>query len=407
MTTLFAVRAFVRRHAANPWLTNGCAVAILLLFYHRIFQQMEVTLTVPLGLLFLLALDYGPQTLTPKRWAGIGLLAALMTLSRLDSVLLVVLCSFATLLVPQTRRQLTIAKAVAVLAGFLPLLVVYFAINLHYFHRLMPISGAAKQLRAGHSFYMTAVFNSMSNQAIGMFIVAIVAIAYLPLLWRKLPPELRILALAALLFPFLHWGLNFMLSDWKLWPWYRYSLILAMVITLLMAVVAMETWLPVRYQKPLGPAILAVSLFALAITRYEPDYIMVDISESAAFVHQFAATHPGRYAMGDRAGMVAYILDQPMIQTEGLMMDAAFLDRIRRSQPLLQMLNDYHIDYYVSFDWKEAAPWPTDPCFKAREPWQAGPQSPSMKALICQPPMAQQMEESGRTLIFDVHTLRP
>ncbi len=89
------------------------------------------------------------------------------------------------------------------------------------------------------------------------------------------------------------------------------------------------------------------------------------------------------------------------------MMDDKFLDHIRHSDPLLQVLHEYNIDYYVTFDWRQSDPWPTELCVKAREPFQAGPDSPSMKALICKPPLAQHMEQSGRTLIFDVHSLEP
>jgi hypothetical protein len=404
LISFYAMRALISQHTDNPWLSNGLAVAFLCLFYHLLFMQMEVTLTVPMALLVLFRLDREPQSITVREWMKVGFLSSLLVLSRLDSIILVALCGLSSMLVSQWRIQLSIRKASAFLGTFLPLLLIYFAINYHLFHRFMPISGSAKQLRRVHGIFMPAVYRSLTAGTIIMFVLAIITLACLPILWRKLTPSLRVLSIPLLLFPFVHWGFTFYLSNWMLWSWYKYSVILAMVVTLLFTAISLELWAPVLL---FSPAILLLALFALASARYTPASEMQDISAAALFIRTFAATHPGRYAMGDRAGMAAYSTDQPMIQTEGLMMDEAFLQRIRRSEPLLQVLNDYHADYYVSFDRRKPGPWPTGRCFQAREPNQAGPDSPTLNALFCKPPVAQMMAPSGRTIIFDLHDQHP
>ena len=124
---------------------------------------------------------------------------------------------------------------------------------------------------------------------------------------------------------------------------------------------------------------------------------MIDIAQTARQLQSFAQTHPGRYAMGDRAGMVGYVLPAPLVQTEGLMMDAPFLDRIRSRQPLRQALADLHIDFYVAF-----TRTPITGCFQAREPANAGPASPTMQATFCIPPAAIFPAPSGQTLIYSL-----
>ena len=55
---------------------------------------------------------------------------------------------------------------------------------------------------------------------------------------------------------------------------------------------------------------------------------MTQVYEDALELQAFAAAHPGLYAMGDRAGFTEFFMGQPLIQTEGLMMDFPFLGKI-------------------------------------------------------------------------------
>ena len=125
--------------------------------------------------------------------------------------------------------------------------------------------------------------------------------------------------------------------------------------------------------------------------------------ERAVGLQQFAATHPGRFAMGDDAGMAAYLMKVPVLQLEGLVADKPFVERIRREQPLLQALDDLGVDYYVT-----VRPRVNGDCYDVREPEDAGAHSPVMKAHLCIQPIAdiRPPGDPHHALVFDVHPLR-
>jgi len=111
-----------------------------------------------------------------------------------------------------------------------------------------------------------------------------------------------------------------------------------------------------------------------------------DMYLTALDVRQFAENHPGIYAMGDRAGAVGYLANVPVIQLEGLMMDKQYLDNIRAQRDVQDVLKQYEVRYYI-FTSMRAGP-DADGCYSAREPAQAGPDSPVMRAHICKTPVA-------------------
>ena len=143
-------------------------------------------------------------------------------------------------------------------------------------------------------------------------------------------------------------------------------------------------------------AISVLVLVETAVAKWWTD-VQVPIYQTAVDVQNFARTHPGIYAMGDRSGMVAYLISDPLIQTEGLVMDRTFLEHIRRQDPLIPTLRQYHVRYYVGTAWK-----PYEGCFHAAEPFQAGETSAHMAGDFCQPAVAGSQHEFFRTRIFDL-----
>jgi hypothetical protein len=141
---------------------------------------------------------------------------------------------------------------------------------------------------------------------------------------------------------------------------------------------------------------LVLSVFAcLALMRWTKQ--QKDIYEASIEIQQFATTHPGTYAMGDRAGRVAYLIPDPVIQTEGLMMDRDYLDYIRRETPLRKTLAHYEVRYYIATAYK-----PFQGCFQAVEPAKAGPSSAHMRDKFCEKPVATYFHNDIETLIFDL-----
>ena len=398
--TFLAARAIFVRALANRWLANGFALIVLWTSFYRFYHQMEVTLVLPLGFCLLALLFCAPSRITERRWLAIGLVASLLILSRLDAGLLVALCGLAILLQRNYRRSLTITKVLAFLGSSLPLLLAYFWANEHFFARLMPISGAAKQTRTDHSLYLVALRMSLSHGTEVLFLLSFVALCWAVIRWGSLPPQVRLICMAGLVFPFVHWGVNTLVSDWMLWSWYKYSLTYSVAMTLLLAGIAINQWKPERL-KLMGGSAFACGAVLLMSSRYRPDPMMVDVAGGATFLQRFAVDHPGQFAMGDRSGMVSYVMQAPMLQTEGLMMDSTFLNRIQTREPLRQVLRAYGAAYYVGFEPAGAAVVKEN-CFTAREPAQAGPSSPVMQGDFCEKPVAEFTAPSGRTLVFAV-----
>ena len=106
--------------------------------------------------------------------------------------------------------------------------------------------------------------------------------------------------------------------------------------------------------------------------------------------------------MGDRSGMVGYMMPYPVVQTEGLVMDRQFLERIRRQDALLPTLSLYHVRYYVGTAWA-----PYQGCFHAEEPFQAGKTSAHMVGDLCSAPVASWEHDGKRTLVFDLEQTNP
>ena len=401
LTIFLASRALLARRLKNVWLTNGLALAMLCVCYPKLQHQMEVTLTIPLVLLFLCVLDFAPESISVRRWLGAGIIGSLMVLSRLDSVILLILLGVGALFVPSYREAITRAKLLAFLAGLLPLLIGYLVINEVYFHRLMPISGAAKQLKAARGFTWSALTEHRGS--FFTLIVIVLVFALLVMFHDRLAKEQRVLYAAALGFPVIHWLLEIWRSDWKVWPWYSYSLRSAMLVVFLLAGILLTRRSSPRTQQNVGIVVFAVFLMLSIFRRYPPEKVMPDTYSAAEGIRDFSRTHPGRYAMGDRAGMVGYLDGQPTLQTEGLMMDDAFLGHIQRQEPLRDVLKDYHVDYYVGFSEHLGPAWqPVSGCFEAREPAQAGPSSPTLRSEFCEKPVWTLIQTSGETMIFDL-----
>ena len=120
------------------------------------------------------------------------------------------------------------------------------------------------------------------------------------------------------------------------------------------------------------------------------------------YLRLFSSTHPGTYAMGDRAGIASVLMKDPIIQTEGLVMDQPFLNHLRRQDALVTTLRSYGVRYYVA-NFYGATP---DGCFVATEPSQGGRTTRHMKSKICSRPIGYFGDQQAEIEIFDLSTIR-
>ncbi len=418
-TLLLSVHLLRRLAALSTLAALPLAFAVTLYALKLFFDGMEITLTVPLALasLTLLLHRFTPIS-TPARVPTLlqdlllGLLLALTVLSRLDSALLLALLTLGVLLTPSLRRQLTPARLLALALGLSPI-ALYLLLNHHLFGTSLPISGAAKQLRTSH-LPSAAVWESVTGShplSALKLLIPLATLALLPLDLRrphtsspqKLSPIATVTLASLGLFPLLHLLVLSVLSDWRLWPWYLYPFRLALLSTLVL-LARLPAIRALLLRPTLALALSSLGLLAALATRRDTAQTTAILAVAEDLAH-FARTHPPAiYAMGDRSGLVQYLLPDPLVQTEGLTMDPHFLSLIRAQTPLLTALRQANVRFYVATVYLSPhTPIPT--CVPITEPFQAGPSSPHMRSTLCAKPVARFNNGEFPTLVYDLNQL--
>lgn len=406
----FLTRSLFAR-LTSSLLSNALAVVITSLCVMQICFQMEVTPSLPLGFAFLLASFVTPTGIRSRRAAVMGLLGALTFLARLDAGLLVLLYLLGILLNSEYRSSLNPANVTAFLAACLPLPLLYLWSNLHFSHTLLPVSGMAKELRHGKAPSLL-LFSTFTGTNTLLVLVALAGVVLAVTLRERLSAREKVLLFAVLLDPFLFYGLETLISDWPIWPWYFYALrFSAAGLAVCLCVAASRPALPARspllkryLRSPaLAGGLLLAALGKLSLANYNVDRWMVEIQHAAGVLDRFANTHPGAYAMGDRAGMFLITTPNPVLQAEGLVMDRTYLEHIRAQDDLRSVLTSYGVNYYVAFvpkwSWKVQF---EKGCFHAMEPFLAGPSSMRMRSDFCGAPVYQFPGFDGVYVIYAI-----
>jgi len=316
-----------------------------------------------------------------------GLLASSMVLSRLDTVLLLALLFFFDVLPQGKPKRVQMELCGFFLLGLLPI-AFYLGVNQWIFGAMMPVSGTAKQLRNVHLLpsadAMSSFAGRLFNRKLPVYGICVVLTLMTPVMvWmrrRSAPNDCVGIVWAVLLFPLFQFLAVTTLSDWMIWPWYVYAWPIAAVfasIVLLPPPVAGKGMVWVA----LAALLFALDAAYLVHSSRPEDELTYLAGEDIA---TFAATHPGIYAMGDRAGAVGYLAKVPVVQLEGLMMGPDFLENIRLEKNLQEVLSAYQVKYYIATN----ATVDGAGCYSVQEPAHAGRDSPSMRALLCRQPVA-------------------
>lgn len=339
---------------------------------------VELALTVFAIALLLVALTRKPLAeLGPKDALMIGLLGSFVMLSRLDAAIL------APGLMIAIGRRWDWKRWAALVAGAIPV-GVYFAINLFAFGHVSTTSMKAKSLAVYWPPNLYGLdFEPPMRVAGNIIVVAVVGV--IVLLWRSDRDDARRIALALAPAPLLQFALQSIFSGWMLFPWYYYLTVmtLGLGVSLLGA-----RWL---HGKVLRWAAIPLSLGGVFLVLagifggVTPERHQVEISALAHQLQRFAAERPGVYAMGDAAGAAGYLMNQPIVHLEGLMMSHGFIERISERQSLEQVFRDYHVNYFVSV-------WSVDAGNGCRHfiepaPLQSSSRAPHMEMTTCASPV--------------------
>jgi hypothetical protein len=227
----------------------------------------------------------------------------------------------------------------------------------------------------------------------------------LPLIWQQLaialsaiglllfrPPaalteDARRLLLAVCAAPVAQLLLTDIMSGWWMFMWYLYlSLVAGGVLAALLVEYARTSPMP-RLTPFVAAALLAVSAGLGGIGGQIWRSVQADIVRVTDFIEAFSRTHPGVYAMGDGAGVPGWVLDQPVVHLEGLMMSHAYIGRIKSERPMSETLRDYGVDYLVVNN-VEAHDASGCPILSAPHEGQASPRAPKMRMTTCVAPVA-------------------
>ncbi len=308
---------------------------------------MEVLLLVPVMVLFLLRLKdrrAGP-------WEVLSWLL-LLFLIRIDSVIIGGLIA-AWYMVGLIKDKIVFYRELVspMIAGIV-FLSAWFFINDYYFGSMLPISGLAKSVRY-FSGINSATFNSIVNAEWtyrSVILAPVLGGIALVLITRKYE-RLQVIALVLIGIYYLQ---NAIRSDWKIWSWYFFPFTVWMLF--------ISNWfeqydakIVSSIKQGVGSIMLYIaSLWTIGAVLFitlgfiSPANVPSTLNEAASRIKLFEKEHKGVYAMGDRAGIVGYALESPLVQLEGLVMDRRFLERLHHSSRLGRLLEYYKVDYYIA-----------------------------------------------------------
>jgi hypothetical protein len=351
------------------------------------------------------------ESQTPMAAFVSGLVASAVVLSRLDTCLIVAVYGALTLARPEDDRRTALRQILYFTAGLLPV-AVYLVANQREFGMFLPVSGLVKNLKTGWLPTDSAVSILLLLRLVNLvFVWPSLAVCFVFILHLLRPPADKRSApqsargrvqLCAALHPIVFYGVLSFTSDWPMWwIWYLYPLVPVLA---LLGPDLFNRWMPLsRRALPWLATAVACGSLLIFLDRLQTNTPAVYALERASMLQQFAAIHPGRYGIGDAAGMPSYLMPVPVVQLEGLVGDKPYLQRIRRQEPLLEALGELGIDYYVT-----VRPGPPGDCYDVREPAQAGPRSPAMTAHLCLQPVAdiRPPGDPHHALVFDLHQLK-
>jgi hypothetical protein len=399
--TFVLARRMLSKTGASPLLVFAFAAWTTVLAFLLYIEAMEVTLTVPLMFAVVCMLQETAWLERSQRNTFLlGLALAAMVLSRVDSLIFGFLLLAGILLLPALRVLVKPRLAAGAILGFLPV-PAYFVYNHLVFHSWLPVSGAAKQLKLDHSYSRLPVLSFMQDRSVMHLLIVLpilLSLFFLPKAWRRLGPMARVCTVSVLLFPVVYYAVLGAVSDWGLFPWYAYGMRLGFCIAAVICCLALPS---LRFfERPAVVWILIVSSFAYLLAHHWKR-TQLDNDEAALRTREFALTHPGIYAMGDRAGRVGYMLPDPLIQLEGLVMDKDYLTSLQRQLPLREVLARYRVRYYIATEYNKGTAASVG-CFNAVEPYMAGPHCPHLHGVFCETPVAVFPDAHKRTVIFDL-----
>lgn len=406
---LAVVHAALLRQLLSRLIRSSLVADVIVLFVvlrclKLSFCGMECAIAMPLlagcALLTLQLLTVQKNRL--PELAALGFVVALTALARLDAILFGLGC-FGLVLWMQPRNLATLAsRSAAFVVGLVPF-VLYLSWNWFSHGTFTTTSAQSKLLASGFS-WNPHIFEQLSmGTHITFLYVPAAALALLASPWSPWRGPSRQVALAIFAFPICYYALFAVRSSWQIWVWYLYPLPLCLTVGLGALASALPEGIRLQWfeRVPKGwlvaCTVAVVSAGALQISRGR--HPNAGVFNAAQKLADFSAKHPGQYAMGDRAGLTALLVDRSFLQLEGLVADSGLLALIREQRRLPEVLKMYGVDYLVETSLTEELK--SGPCQEFTEPKerQSGWRSPKLRGRFCDPMLRFDDPIDGRTTL--------
>jgi len=388
---------FLRTMGSTYHRSNLVGLGATFVFIWLARTGMEVMFTLPLSVWLATIVASDRIANRPKSALVAGFASSAVVLSRLDSAILVALMVgsyFAAAFVTR-RREVRITALVAYCFGLTPTLA-YFLSNVIWFGTLLPVSGQAKQLNNGVQWSNRTFVSLLSPSGIQTpvwsvpFVVAIgVVISLGAFYWavrsNRFEPAALSVLFGMVVFPLVYFVYLSSVSDWRIWPWYRYPLLLTSLALVSIPLATLRSRRADSSRRTVhGITFVFISLLVIIsgfviIGDKKPNAPIVRIAERLV---QFQERNRGAYAMGDAAGTFGYYSTEPVVHLEGLVMDKPFLDNISEQRNVVEVMREYNVTFYVGNNLRES-----DGCYEIVEPRQGGSNSRKMTGTLCDPPV--------------------
>lgn len=404
------LQRLLRRLApASPLLVSTVVVLVSAWGLRLSFSGMECALATPMLIWCALELHEQLEGAEPSngRALRLGLLTAFTGLARVDALPFGLACAAIALF----RRPATVShnlrRGLFYALGLTPF-AIYLGINRAISGSFLTTSAQAKALASGLAWNL-AIFSNINRSGQAALAISLLGALLVASPWSPLRGAARAVALLSFGFSLAYYTSLAARSSWQIWSWYLYPIPLAVSV----ALVALGEFARLRLLargRPVpkwvaqGGFIAAVAIALMLTGRFarEPGNNL-GARDTAHELAQFATSHPGYYAMGDRAGVTAFLVPRGFLQLEGLVADRAFLESVRRQRPLREVLEQRGVDYLVESVPVEQA---VDRCLEVAEPKvrQAGNLSPKLRGVFCDP-IARIPDKTGwiTTLVYAVN----
>jgi hypothetical protein len=384
---------------------------------------MESVIAVPLFLWLLIELAQS-EPVTIGRAAKLGFVSSLAILARLDIALLVPLFISAFLVIerPPLRTFVRLLLAFCAAGVLVP---VYAIANFQLVGSLFPVSALAKRLVTTPGFSLAyargIAFGTMYGATVG-FVLPIGAFAWLGLKTREKVdrPVAYFVCGLTLAFAFLFFGIN-ALSGWIVFGWYTFPLVPATIVAIVCIVKRWGAIVGPKMQVVTATLVIAAAP-AQAVRYYVQHGPLGSISDNTLVAMSYDLKdhlkgRHGLFAMGAIAGIAAYVIDEPVLQLEGIIADRRMVDHVRQQHELADVLREYGADFLiVSLATTRAQS--RDGCYLVTQPndeW-AGTRTAKMRGEICTEPIEHFFTANGsspwaifptiETLVWDLHGAR-